>query len=46
MACSAHDIPTLEFPRDEIIEVIPGKLPFSGHDISILTLTPDSLLQQ
>lgn len=26
MACSAHDIPTLEFPRDEIIEVIPGKL--------------------
>ncbi|KAF2236187.1 6-phosphofructo-2-kinase [Viridothelium virens] len=24
MACNAHDIPTLDFPRDEILEIIPA----------------------
>lgn len=24
LACSAHDIPSLEFPRNEIIEIIPA----------------------
>lgn len=35
MACSAHDIPSLEFPRDEIIEIIPASYNNSAKRIHI-----------
>lgn len=35
MACSAHDIPSLQFPRDEIIEVIPASYNNSAKRIHI-----------
>lgn len=35
MACSAHDIPKLEFPRDEIIEIIPASYNNSAKRIKI-----------
>lgn len=35
MACSAHDIPNLEFPRDEIIEIIPASYNNSAKRIHI-----------
>lgn len=41
MACSAHDIPSLQFPRDEIIEVIPSSYNNSAKRIHI-----DDLSQQ
>jgi 6-phosphofructo-2-kinase/fructose-2,6-biphosphatase 4 len=46
MACSAHDIPSLEFPRDEIIEVIPASYNNSAKRIHIpdlpQTIVPSS----
>lgn len=41
MACSATDIPALEFPRDEIIEIIPASYNNSAKRIHI-----DGLPQQ
>ncbi|KAK4505712.1 hypothetical protein PRZ48_003677 [Zasmidium cellare] len=38
MACSAHDIPNLEFPRDEIIEIIPASYNNSAKRIHISDL--------
>jgi len=35
MACSAGDIPALEFPRDEIIEIIPASYNNSAKHIHI-----------
>lgn len=35
MACSATDIPSLEFPRDEIIEIIPASYNNSAKRIHI-----------
>ncbi|CAK3808612.1 6-phosphofructo-2-kinase fructose-2,6-bisphosphatase [Lecanosticta acicola] len=35
MACSAHDIPSLEFPRDEIIEIIPASYNNNSKHIHI-----------
>lgn len=35
MACSANDIPTLQFPRDEIIEIIPASYNNSAKRIHI-----------
>lgn len=35
MACSATDIPALEFPRDEIIEIIPASYNNSAKRIHI-----------
>lgn len=43
MACSAHDIPSLEFPRDEIIEVIPSSYNNSSKRIHIENL-PDVII--
>ncbi|CAK1361571.1 putative 6-phosphofructo-2-kinase/fructose-2,6-bisphosphatase [Cercospora beticola] len=43
MACSAHDIPTLEFPRDEIIEVIPASYNNSAKRIHIDGLPPSMI---
>jgi 6-phosphofructo-2-kinase/fructose-2,6-biphosphatase 4 len=40
MACSATDIPTLEFPRDEIIEIIPASYNNSAKRIHIPDLPP------
>lgn len=46
MACSATDIPSLEFPRDEIIEIIPASYNNSAKRIHIEGLpqkmVPDS----
>ena len=38
MACSATDIPSLEFPRDEIIEIIPASYNNSAKRIHIPNL--------
>ena len=35
MACSATDIPSLQFPRDEIIEIIPASYNNSSKRIHI-----------
>ena len=35
MACSANDIPSLQFPRDEIIEIIPASYNNSAKRIHI-----------
>lgn len=35
MACSATDIPSLQFPRDEIIEIIPASYNNSAKRIHI-----------
>jgi 6-phosphofructo-2-kinase/fructose-2,6-biphosphatase 4 len=35
LACSANEIPTLEFPRDEIIEIIPASYNNSAKRIHI-----------
>ncbi|KAF2723626.1 bifunctional 6-phosphofructo-2-kinase/fructose-2,6-bisphosphate 2-phosphatase [Polychaeton citri CBS 116435] len=43
MACSAQDIPSLEFPRDEIIEIIPASYNNSAKRIHIEGL-PDNLI--
>lgn len=43
MACSAHDIPSLQFPRDEIIEIIPASYSNSSKRIHIDDL-PDRIL--
>ncbi|KJX99203.1 6-phosphofructo-2-kinase/fructose-2,6-bisphosphatase like protein [Zymoseptoria brevis] len=40
MACSATDIPSLEFPRDEIIEIIPASYNNSAKRIHIADLHP------
>lgn len=40
MACSATDIPSLEFPRDEIIEIIPASYNNSAKRIHIDGLAP------
>lgn len=46
MACSATDIPSLQFPRDEIIEIIPASYNNSAKRIHIEglpeKLVPDS----
>ncbi|GAB7328478.1 hypothetical protein MBLNU13_g00447t1 [Cladosporium sp. NU13] len=38
MACSATDIPSLQFPRDEIIEIIPASYNNSGRAVRTLKL--------
>lgn len=43
MACSAHDIPSLQFPRDEIIEIIPASYSNSSKRIHIDGV-PDRIL--
>lgn len=43
MACSASDIPALQFPRDEIIEIIPASYNNSAKRIYIPDL-PESLV--
>lgn len=40
MACSATDIPQLEFPRDEIIEIIPASYNNSAKRIYVEGLHP------
>lgn len=40
MACSATDIPALEFPRNEIIEIIPASYNNSAKRIQIPGLPP------
>ncbi|KAK4546263.1 hypothetical protein LTR36_001940 [Oleoguttula mirabilis] len=40
MACSATDIPNLQFPRDEIIEIIPASYNNSATRIHIQGLAP------
>lgn len=40
MACSANDIPSLQFPRDEIIEIIPASYNNSAKRIHISGLPP------
>ncbi|KAJ9627711.1 hypothetical protein H2203_002923 [Taxawa tesnikishii (nom. ined.)] len=40
MACGAQDIPNLEFPRDEIIEIIPASYNNSAKRIHIPGLPP------
>lgn len=40
LACSAHDIPSLQFPRDEIIEIIPASYSNSSKRIHIPGLHP------
>lgn len=43
MACSATDIPSLQFPRNEIIEIIPASYNNSAKRIPIAEL-PDKLV--
>ena len=43
MACSATDIPSLQFPRNEIIEIIPASYNNSAKRIPILGL-PEKLV--
>lgn len=43
MACSATDIPSLQFPRDEIIEIIPASYNNSAKRIHIEGL-PEKIL--
>jgi 6-phosphofructo-2-kinase / fructose-2,6-biphosphatase 4 len=43
MACSAGDIPSLQFPRDEIIEIIPASYNNSAKRIHIPDL-PQKLI--
>ena len=50
MACAAQDIPSLEFPRDEIIEIIPAsynnqakRIHISGLPERILPASPEDI---
>ena len=41
MACNATDIPSLSFPRDEIIEIIPASYNNEASRIKISGLPPE-----
>ena len=43
MACNATDIPTLSFPRDEIIKIVPASYDNKAKRIKIQDLPPDMI---